>query len=112
MGGPLIARTPVAPGSTNTLYLTVFDQGDGVLDSAAFVDNIRFETQPAGQCKSLALDPFEGTTGVVMAPGTTGTFSPTLATFTVPLVSNLPTGPIATTVSGVASFLNLSLIHI
>ena len=103
---PLIARTPVTAGSTNTLYLTIFDQGDGILDSAAFVDNIRYETQAAGQCKSLAVDPFEGTTGVLVAPGTTGTFSPTLSTFTVPLVSNLPTGPIPTTVSGVASFLN------
>ncbi len=103
---PLIARTPVSPGSVNSLYLTVFDQGDGILDSAALVDNIRFENQAAGKCKSLAVDPFEGTTGVVVAPGQTGTFSPTLATFTIPLVSNLPTGPIPTTVSGVASFLN------
>jgi hypothetical protein len=103
---PLIARTPVAPGSANSLYLTIFDQGDGVLDSAALVDNVRYETLAAGQCKSLAVDPFEGTTGVVVAPGTTGAFSPTLSTFTVPLVSNLPTGPIPTTVNGVASFLN------
>ena len=103
---PLIARTPVSPGSVNSIYLTVFDQGDGILDSAALVDNIRFENQAAGKCKSLAVDPFEGTTGVVVAPGQTGTFSPTLATFTIPLVSNLPTGPIPTTVSGVASFLN------
>lgn len=103
---PLIARTPVAPGSTNSLYLTIFDQGDGILDSAALVDNVRYETLAAGQCKSLAVDPFEGSTGVVVAPGTTGSFSPTLSTFTVPLVSNLPTGPIPTTVNGAASFYN------
>ena len=72
---PLIARTPVAAGSTNTLYLTIFDQGDDIYDSAVFVDNLRYETLAAGQCKSLALDPFEGTTGVVMTPGTTGAFS-------------------------------------
>lgn len=102
---PLIARTQVAPGTTNSLYLTIFDQGDGIYDSAVFLDHLRFETQPTGRCKSLALDPFEGTTGVVVQPGTTGTFSSDLATFTVPLVSNLPTGPIAATVSGVASFL-------
>ena len=103
---PLVARTPVAPGSSNSLYLTIFDQGDGILDSAAFIDNLRYENLASGQCKSLAVDPFEGTTGVVVAPGTTGSFSPNLATFTVPLVSNLPTGPIPTTVSGVASFYN------
>lgn len=103
---PLVARASVTPGSTNSLYLTVFDQGDGVLDSAAFVDNLRYETQPVGQCKSLAVDPFEGTTGVALTPGATGAFSPNLASFTVPLTSKLPTGPIATTVSATSTFLN------
>lgn len=103
---PLIARTPVAPGSSNTLYLTIFDQGDDVLDSAVFVDNLRYETLAAGQCKSLAVDPFEGTTGVVMTPGTTGAFSPTLSTFTIPLTSNLPSGPIETNLTATAAFLN------
>jgi hypothetical protein len=41
-----------------------------------------------------------------VAPGTTGTFSPDLASFTVPLVSNLPTGPIPTTVTATASFVS------
>ena len=103
---PLIARTPVIPGATNSLYLTIFDQGDGILDSTAFVDNVRYETQPVGQCKSLAVDPFEGMTGVVVTPGTTGSFSPTLATFTIPLTSKLPTGPIATNLTATATFLN------
>lgn len=103
---PLVARAPVVPGSTNTLYLTIFDQGDGILDSAAFVDNLRYENQAAGLCKSLAVDPFEGTTGVVVTPGTTGTFSPTLSTFTVPLTSNLPTGPIPTNVTATVNFLD------
>ena len=102
----LIARTPVAPGSTNTLYLTIFDQGDDIYDSAVFVDNLRYETLAAGQCKSLAVDPFEGTTGVVMTPGTTGAFSPDLSTFTIPLTSNLPSGPIDTNVTATAAFLN------
>lgn len=103
---PLIARIPVVPGSTNSLYLTIFDQGDGILDSAAFVDNLRFENLAAAQCKSLAVDPFEGTTGVVVTPGTTGAFSPTLATFTIPLTSNLPTGPIDTNLTATGSFIN------
>lgn len=103
---PLIARVPVTPGSANSLYLTIFDQGDGILDSAAFVDNLRYENLAAAQCKSLAVDPFEGTTGVVITPGTTGVFSPDLATFTVPLTSNLPTGPIDTNLAATAVFLN------
>lgn len=103
---PLIARIPVTPGATNTLYLTIFDQGDGILDSAAFIDNLRYENLGAAQCKSLAVDPFEGTTGVVVTPGTTGAFSPDLATFTVPLTSNLPTGPIDTNLTATSAFLN------
>ena len=102
----LIARTPVVPGSTNTLYLTIFDQGDAIYDSAAFVDNLRYENLAAGQCKSLAVDPFEGTTGVVVTPGGIGTFSPSLSTFTVPLTSNLPSGPIDTNITASAAFLN------
>lgn len=38
----LEAATPVTPGE-HTLYLSIFDQGDDVYDSAAFVDNIRVE---------------------------------------------------------------------
>ena len=102
----LIARAPVVSGSTNTLYLTIFDQGDAILDSAVFVDNLRYETLAPGQCKSLAVDPFEGTTGVVVTPGGSGAFSPTLSTFTVPLTSNLPSGPIDTNITATATFLN------
>ena len=59
----LVARTPVNPGG-NTVYLTIFDAGDHILDSAVFVDNLRFEAASQGQCKSLAVDPYEGETGV------------------------------------------------
>lgn len=39
---PLLqAKTAITPGA-HTLYLSIFDQGDSVLDSAAFVDNVRF----------------------------------------------------------------------
>lgn len=37
----LTAATPVTPGA-HTLYLSIFDQGDGILDSAVMVDNLRF----------------------------------------------------------------------
>ena len=56
----LTARAPVAVGSVHSLYLTIFDQGDAILDSAVFLDNLRFETIDAAKCKSLAVDPFEG----------------------------------------------------
>lgn len=103
---PLVARTPVTPGSTNSLYLTIFDQGDASYDSAVFVDNLRFETLDAGLCKSLALDPFEGSTGATVPPGTTGAFGPGLSTFSIPLNSNLPTGPIDTELTATSAFVD------
>jgi hypothetical protein len=51
----LVASTPVTPG-THTLYLSIFDQGDRVLDSAAFIDNLRFASvaNPSTDCKTGA----------------------------------------------------------
>lgn len=40
----LQSRTPITPGA-HSLYLSIFDQGDHILDSAAFVDNVRLITQ-------------------------------------------------------------------
>ena len=98
----LIARTAVAPGSVHSLYLTMFDQGDPILDSAVFVDNIRFENAAAGQCKSLALDPFEGTPGATLAgvPTLSGT------TLNIPTACNLPQGPIGCPLTASVAFVN------
>jgi hypothetical protein len=45
----LTARHSVSAGA-HTLYLTIFDQGDQALDSAAFVDNLQFDSTPAATC--------------------------------------------------------------
>lgn len=47
----LSAAKQVTPGA-HSLYLSIFDQGDNVYDSAAFVDNLRvgFVPDPATQC--------------------------------------------------------------
>jgi lysophospholipase L1-like esterase len=37
----LTAATPVTPGA-HVLYLSIFDQGDDIFDSAVFIDNLRF----------------------------------------------------------------------
>jgi hypothetical protein len=51
---PLLrASTPVSPG-VHTLFLSVFDQGDAILDSAAFVDNLVFTQDAPGACVSGA----------------------------------------------------------
>ncbi len=101
---PLVARTAVAPGSVHSLYLTMFDQGDPILDSAVFVDNIRFENLAAGQCKSLALDPYEATTGVTLAG--TPAFAATNTVLNIPVTCNLPPGPIGCPISATASFVS------
>ena len=61
---PLQARRPVATGA-HTLYLSVFDQSDTILDTTAFVDNFRIFTAPAGSCTSgsIALGPAVAITG-------------------------------------------------
>jgi hypothetical protein len=47
---PLLrASTPVSPGP-HSLYLSVFDQGDDILDSAAFVDNLRLTSESSASC--------------------------------------------------------------
>jgi hypothetical protein len=52
----LTASTPVTPGD-HVLFLSILDQGDGNVDSAAFVDNLRTDS---GECRQgttdLALD--------------------------------------------------------
>ncbi len=40
----LQARTPITAGA-HSLYLSIFDQGDNIYDSAAFVDNLSLITQ-------------------------------------------------------------------
>ena len=103
---PLVARTPVTPGNTNSLFLTIFDQGDGILDTAVFVDNLRYETLPAGQCKSLAVEPFEGTTGVTLVAGSTPAFTPGYAAMNLPLTCNLPPGPLNCDVTATSAFVD------
>jgi hypothetical protein len=98
----LTARAPVAVGSAHTLYLTIFDQGDGILDSAVFLDNLRFETIDATKCKSLAEDPYEGTSGVSLASAPK--LAKDLSKLFVPTSCDLPPGEFSCTISAVASF--------
>jgi hypothetical protein len=101
----LTARTPVAPGAANSLFLTIFDQGDSIYDSAVFIDNLRYEVIDPKKCKSLALDPAEGTIGVSLVPGSPPKLAKNLSKLTVPVSCDLPPGPVSCTVSAVASFI-------
>jgi large repetitive protein len=54
---PLLSvRTPVTPGA-HVLYLSIFDAGDGILDSAAFVDRLQASAAGAGGCSAGANEP-------------------------------------------------------
>ena len=101
----LTARVPVAVGSAHSLYLTIFDQGDAILDSAVFLDNLRFENIDPAKCKSLSADPYDGTTGVSLVPGNPPKLSKDLKTLTIPVSCNLPPGPVSCSVSAASSFL-------
>ena len=69
----------------HSLYLTIFDQGDAILDSAVFLDNLRFETIDAAKCKSLAVDPYDGLTGVSPVAGNPPKLSKDKSTLTFPV---------------------------
>ena len=51
----LAATTPVTPGA-HSVYLSIFDQGDRALDSAVFLDNLKFANvaTPQDECKEGA----------------------------------------------------------
>jgi hypothetical protein len=100
----LTARTPIAPGATNSLFLTIFDQGDSAYDSAAFVDNVRYEAIDPKKCKSIALDPAEGTIGVTPVPGSKLKLSKNLSTLTFPVSCDLPPSSFSCTVNAAAGF--------
>src|ERR1041385_9056202 len=53
---PLVARTPVTPG-THKLFLSIYDAGDHIYDSAAFVGGLRtFKATSKAACTSSATD--------------------------------------------------------
>jgi hypothetical protein len=52
--GLVTTKTPITAGA-HTIFLSIFDQGDHILDSAAFVDNLRFITESADTCKPPAV---------------------------------------------------------
>ena len=58
----ITTKVPVTPGA-HAVYLSVFDAGDAIYDSAAFIDNIQFNAEPPSTCK--AADIFGGALGVV-----------------------------------------------
>jgi hypothetical protein len=48
--GLVTTKTPIAPGA-HSIYLSIFDASDQALDSAVFLDNLRFINESAETCK-------------------------------------------------------------
>ena len=98
--GTLIAKTPVTPGP-HSIYLSVFDSGDSIYDSAVFADNLRFTSESAKQCQPTDL--FAGATGIDPASKVSfngGTGSVTLEC-TLPLGATDPcVGKLSVSVTG------------
>ena len=63
---PLLqASTPMTSGA-HSLFLSIFDQGDDIYDSAVFLDNVRFSNRPTGTCVTGA------TSGEILAVNKNG----------------------------------------
>ena len=84
MSVPLQARTPITPGA-HSIYLSIFDAGDGILDSAAFVDHLRTSTagcsagsnqQPVAQDDTATTDTLTPVTTPVLDNDTDGDHDP------------------------------------
>ena len=73
----LRASTPVTAGS-HSLYLSIFDAGDAVVDSSAFVDNLRAGPTPAGGTCEAGVVAEGGGGGQGAPPATSGTVTGTV----------------------------------
>ena len=48
--GRVTTKSPITPGP-HRIYLSIFDQGDQILDSAVMLDRLSFITEPPATCK-------------------------------------------------------------
>jgi hypothetical protein len=66
--GLVTTKTPVTPGP-HTIYLSMFDASDGFVDSAVFLDRLRFISESSSTCQPpLALDPPANNPGTPASP--------------------------------------------
>ena len=70
----------------HALYLSIFDAGDHIFDSAVFIDNLRFTQEPPETCKPP--DIFEGKLGAKVK----GKFKLKGKNLLVPIQCTLPEG--------------------
>jgi CSLREA domain-containing protein len=116
---PLLHASKVVTSGAHSLYLSIFDQGDHILDSGVEVDNLRFSTLAPAACASGATSdvtpptvtlatPADGSTTNDTTPtysGTAGTATGDLDTITVKIYAGTtatgsPVQTITTTKTG------------
>ena len=97
----LTTKTAVTAGA-HSIYLSIFDAGDHIYDSAVFVDNLRFTQEPPTACKPP--DIFEGKVGVKVK----GKFGIKGKNLLVPIQCTLPEGASDPCVGNVAVTTNAS----
>jgi len=75
----LSASTPVTPGP-HSLFLSIFDQGDDIFDSAVFLDNLVISTTPPEGCLrgATVLSASKITSTPVVAPSETAIYTITI----------------------------------
>ena len=75
----LSASTPVTPGP-HSLFLSIFDQGDDIFDSAVFLDNLVISTTPPEGCLrgATVLSASKITSTPVVAPSGTAIYTITI----------------------------------
>ncbi len=67
----LLQASHTISAGTHTLYFSIFDQGDHIYDSAAFLDNLRLVTKDPAQCQPGAK---QSTLPLIFLPGITGSY--------------------------------------
>jgi uncharacterized repeat protein (TIGR01451 family) len=84
----LSASTPITAGA-HSLYLSIFDQGDRILDSAVFVDNLVIGTVGPGGCQSgaTALSTSKTADSATSAPGAANGYTITVSNPTATAVT-------------------------
>ena len=84
---PLTTKTAVTAGA-HTLYVSIFDSGDYIYDSAVFLDNARSFVEDPSTCRPP--DIFAGATGVTVPTG--GTLKVKGKSVGIPITCNLQVG--------------------
>lgn len=78
---PLLHASKVVTSGAHSLYLSIFDQGDRILDSAVELDNLRFSTRDPAACAEGATSDTTPPTVTLVTPPNGATINDTTPTY-------------------------------